>query len=143
MKMNQKGFSMLELLIAVAILALVAVPIFSSVVLSAKYTARNDLQADCLRLAENELERQKAAANFTALVGAKIEGNKIACLSTDDVPDENGVYTVDGKTLQVEIQKLAERCYAVTVTVSPVEETDAASVQPIVLKGVCSYANAS
>ena len=138
MKMNQKGFSMLELLIAVAILALVAVPIFSSVVLSAKYTARNDLQADCLRLAENELERQKAVANFTAL-----EGDKIACLSTDDAPDENGVYTIDGKTLQVEIQKLAEGCYAVTVTVSPAEETDGTPVQPIVLKGVCSYANAS
>ena len=52
LKLNQKGFSMMELLIALAVLALTAVPVYSIMVVAAQYVGENDMRADCLLMAE-------------------------------------------------------------------------------------------
>lgn len=135
MRKDQRGFSMVELLVAMTILALIAVPVFSMLVLSAQYTAQNDLQADCLRIAENEMELQKAKGELAANGAPK-------CLSAADsvVADEGGFFRVDDLLIKVTAEQLSGSFHAVIVTVKPyTAEGESSDVPPVTLKGVCKY----
>ncbi len=153
MKMDQKGFTLLELLIALTVLAVVAVPVFSSMVLAAQYTGRNDLQADCLRIAENEMELQRAAGTKTAtdatdeaaqyrikpLTGGMADEKMDAEGNLTRVPD--GIYTnLQGISIKVEAIPLEGNLYTVTVTVTPpLDDGGNEQFPEIELKGVVKY----
>ncbi len=158
MRINQKGFTLVELLIALAVLAIVAVPVFSSMVLAARYTGWNDLQADCLRIAENELELQRAAKELNT-VTVTVDGvektvvvpktSAIDGTLGDAYEPGNPSGTVDGTyttpsgiriTVTAEEIPQAEKLYAMTVKVEPPAREDGAlPFDPVVLKGVIVY----
>ena len=157
LKLNQKGFSMMELLIALTVLALTAVPVYSMMVVAAQYVGENDMRADCLRMAENEMELQKAAGQLEWIDTANNteDGGLIVCRTEgamDDVlvkNDDNtqtlvkdGIYAKDGMNITVWAKQLNGNCYEITVTVSeqvetPAEGEEAPEAHEVILKGVC------
>lgn len=94
-KGNQKGFTLLELLVAVAILAIIAIPLLNAFLVSVQTDVKAKTQMRGTTAATNVMEDIKAK-NFDQVT----EGR---------TPDDNGVYTfllnqtVDGKLFTVEV----------------------------------------
>lgn len=82
-KLNNKGLSLVELLIAVTILSVISVAIYQSIVMSARTNAKAKLQHKATSLAQDVMEGLKAEDintilhQFTAPVKRDAEGNEL------------------------------------------------------------------
>ncbi len=96
-KGNQKGFTLLELLVTVAILAIIAIPLLNAFLISVRTDAKAKTQMRATTAATNVMEEIKASS-WDHLITDR------GC-----VPDENGVYAfseeqvVDNKLFTVEV----------------------------------------
>lgn len=94
-KDSQKGFTLLELLVAVAILAIIAIPLLNAFLVSVQTDVKAKTQMRATTAATNVMEDMK--------------GQTFERITEGRTPDENGVYTfpveqtVDGKLFTVDV----------------------------------------
>lgn len=98
--LNNRGFSLVEILIAVAILVLCAVPLLKAFVTSAQTNARARQNLNATTLAENIMEEIKAAG----VEGYGVKSGDTVTIDGVDLPvyeAEYSNYSFDGRAYDV------------------------------------------
>lgn len=122
---GKKGFTLIEIIITVAVLAIISIPLFQYFTEAAKQNARMKSQQNAMLAAQNTLEELKAErisittpAALTLGTGV-VSGSAVSrdwMIQATPNPSENGAYTVKRSCT------LNGGSYTVTAKVTPVKE---------------------
>ncbi len=146
-KMNNRGFTLVEVICAVTILMLVVLPIFTGFLMAAKTNAEISDKLDVNLVLQNELEQIKATGiienvrSGEHLVKASLGNYKIG---DSLVPSGNYIKTVQEIKININIEPVKVNIdtndsiayYIITITYD--NETEDDTSDDVILKGVYS-----
>lgn len=113
---DSRGFTLVELILTIAILAVVTIPILSYFTDSAKHNARSRMKQDASVLAQDILENFKNSSY-------SLDDPAVVCSaqpdwSVDTAPNANGVYTLkQSKTID-------DNLYSVKAQITPIKKIE-------------------